>query len=129
MLTKHPLSFLHGVLPQAYLSNTHAPYLNHQWLGFLKGHSQLWYHTDLDNSFSHFDKGSPQPEIKVHLEFHFNICSVFLDQPFTEKPVFEFVFTHPIMLFLSYLVKSSMDCVSVICKLAMKWYLMRMCAS
>ena len=27
------------------------------------------------------------------------------------------------------LVKNSMDCVSVICKLAMKWYLMRMCAS
>ena len=31
--------------------------------------------------------------------------------------------------FLSYLVKNSMDCVSVICKLAMKWYLMRMCSS
>ena len=33
------------------------------------------------------------------------------------------------MLFFSYLVINSMDLVSVICKLAMKWYLMRMCAS
>ena len=34
-----------------------------------------------------------------------------------------------VLLFLSYLVKISMDRVSVICKLAMKWYLMRMRAS
>ena len=31
--------------------------------------------------------------------------------------------------FFSYLVKNGMDRVSVVCKLAMKWYLMRMCAS
>ena len=50
-------------------------------------------------------------------------------QFFTEKPVFECVFAHPIMLFLLYLVKNSMECVSVICKLDKKWYLMHMCAS
>ena len=40
----------------------------------------------------------------------------------TEKPVFECAFAHPIMLFLLYFVKVSMDRVSVICKLAMKSY-------
>ena len=40
------------------------------------------------HKLSHFEKSSPQPEIKVHLEFHFNLCSVLLDfQSFTEKPV------------------------------------------
>ena len=39
---------------------------------------------------------SPQPEIKVHQEFRFNICSVLL-----EKPGFKCVFVHPIMLLLS----------------------------
>ena len=43
-------------------------------------------------------------------------------QSFTEKPVFECAFAYPIMLFLSYLFKNSMDRVSV-----MKWYLTRMC--
>ena len=33
----------------------------------LKGHSQLWGRANLDTSFSHFEKSSPQPEIKVHL--------------------------------------------------------------
>ena len=73
---------------------------------------------------------SPQPEIKVHLEFRFNLPGALVDfQSFTEKPVFELAFAHPIMLFLPYLVKNSMDRVSVICKLAMKWYIMCMCAS
>ena len=77
----------------------------------------------------HFEKSSPQPEIKVDLESRFNLHSVLLGfQSFTEKPVFECV-AHSIMLFLSYLVKNSMDRVSVICKLPMKWYLMRMCTS
>ena len=31
------------------------------------------------HKLSHFEKSSPQPEIKVHLEFHFNLCSVLLD--------------------------------------------------
>ena len=52
-----------------------------------------------------------------------------LFQWFTEKPVLECAFAHPIMLFLSYLGKNSMNRVSVICKLPMKWYLMRMCTS
>ena len=34
-----------------------------------------------------------------------------------------------LMLFLSYLVKNIMDRVYVMCKLVLKWYLMRMCAS
>ena len=81
-------------------------------------HRKLWDHADLYTSFSHFEKSSPwQPEIKVDLEFSFNLRSVLLDfQSFTEKPVFECVFTRTIMLILSYLVKNSMDRVSVICK-------------
>ena len=45
------------------------------------------------------------------------------------KPVFECAFAPPMILFLSYLVKNSMDRVSMTCKLAMKWYLMHTCAS
>ena len=64
----------------------------------------------------------------AYLEFRSNLCSVFLDfHSFTEKPVFECTFTHPVMLFWSYLVKNSMDRVSVICILAMKWYLQQLC--
>ena len=99
----------------------------------LNVHSQLWDRADLDTSFLNwFEKSSRQPEIKVHLqvEFRFNLRSVLLHfQPFTEKPVFECAFAHSIMLSLSYFVKNSTDSVSVICKLAMKWYIMRMCAS
>ena len=74
-------------------------------------------------------KSSHLHEIKVFLEFRFNLRSILLDQSSAENPVFECAFSHPIMLFLSYLVKSSMDRVSVICKLGMNLYLMRMCAS
>ena len=45
------------------------------------------------------------------------------------KPVFECAFAPPMILFLSYLVKNSMDRVSMTCKLTMKWCLMHMCAS
>ena len=46
----------------------------------------------------------PQTEIKVtrrvHLEIRFNLRSVLLDfQSFTEKPVFECAFAHPMLLF------------------------------
>ena len=65
----------------------------------------------------HFEKSSPQPKIKVCLEFRFSFRSVLLDfQSFTEKHVFECAFAYPMILFLSYLVKNSMDRVSVICK-------------
>ena len=58
-----------------------------------KRHSQLWDRADLDTS------------------------SILLDlQSFTEKPVIECAFAHPILLFLSYLVKRSIDRVSVIYK-------------
>ena len=54
----------------------------------------------MDSSFSHFEKSSPQNEIKVDLEFRFNLRSVLLDfQSLTEKPVLECAFAHPIMLF------------------------------
>ena len=96
----------------------------------LKGHNQLCGCADLDTSFSHFEKSLPQPEIKVHLEIRFIFHSVLLDfQSFTEKPVFECPFAHPMILFLSYLVKNSIYRVSGICKLAMEWYVMRMCTS
>ena len=62
-------------------------------------------------------------EIKVHLEIRFNFRNVLLDfQSFTEKPVLEYTFVY--IIFLSYLVKNSMDRESVVCELAMKWYLM-----
>ena len=96
----------------------------------LKGHSQLCDCADLDTSFSYFEKSLPQPEIKVHLEICFIFRSVLLDfQSFTEKPVFECPFAHPMILFLSYLVENSIYRVSALCKLAMEWYLMRMCIS
>ena len=67
-----------------------------------------------------------EPEVKVHPDFCVNLRSVLLDfQSFTEKVVFECAFAHPRMLFLSYLVKNSMDHA----RLAMKWYLMPICSS
>ena len=96
----------------------------------LKGHSQFWDRADLETSLLTLKKSSPQPEIKVHQEIRFNFCTVLLDfQSFTEKPAFECPFTHPMILFLTYLVKNSIFRVSVICKVIMKWYLMRMCTS
>ena len=81
--------------------------------GLLEGHSQFCDWADLDTSYSHFEKSLPQPEIKVHLEIHFVFRSVLLDfQPFTEKPVFECPFAHP-KIVLSYLVKNSIYCVSL----------------
>ena len=63
-----------------------AFYIEDSCISALKGNSQLWDRADLDTSF---EKSSPQPEIKVHLEFHFNLRSVLLDfQSFSEKPVF-----------------------------------------
>ena len=72
-------------------------------------------------------KSLPQPEIKVHLEIRLIFRSVLLDfQSFTEKPVFKCLFAYPLILFLPYLVKDTIYRVSVICKLAMEWYAMRM---
>ena len=72
----------------------------------------------------------PQPRIKVHVEIHSNFRSVLLDfQSFTEKPVFKCPFAHPMILFLSYLVKNGIFRVSVISKLAKRWYVMRKCTS
>ena len=58
-----------------------------------------------------------QPEIKVHLEIASIFAVFFLVFSSFLKPVFKCPFVHP-MIFLSYLVKNSMDRVSVICKLA-----------
>ena len=56
---------------------------------YLKGHSQLCDCADLETSRSHFEKGLPQPEIKVHLAIRIIFRGVFLDfQSFIEKPVF-----------------------------------------
>ena len=96
----------------------------------LKGHSHLCDCAELDTSFSHFEKILPQPEIKFHLEILFILRSVLLDfQSFTEKHVFECLFAQPMILFLSYLVENSICRVSVMCKLAMEWYVIRMCTS
>ena len=51
-----------------------------KWTFRIKGHSQLWDRADLDTSFSHFEKSSPQPEkVHLHVEFHFNLHSVLLN--------------------------------------------------
>ena len=56
--------------------------------------------------FSRFEKGSPQPEIKGHLEIRFNFRSVFLNfQLFTEKPVFE-CSSYEIFFIINHLVKT-----------------------
>ena len=99
-------------------------------MSVLKGQSQLCDCADLDTSFSHFEKSLPQPEIKLHLEIRFIFRSVLFDfQSFTENPVFECPFARPVILFLSYLVKNSIYRVSVIYKLIMELYVMRVCTS
>ena len=69
--------------------------------------------------------------MKVHLEFRFNLRSVLLDifNRLLKKPVFECAFAHTTMLFFFFLVKNSMERVSVICKLAIKWCLLRLYSS
>ena len=99
-------------------------------LNVVKGHSQLWDRADLDTSFRTLKRVHPNPKSK----YIWNAASIFtafwlIYFWFTEKPVFECAFAHPMMLFLSYLVKNSMDRVPRICKLAVQWYQMRMCAS
>ena len=77
-------------------------------------------------------KSLPQPEIKVHLEIRFIFRTVLLDfQSFIEKKktVSDCPFAHPMILLLSYLVENSIYRVSVIFKLAMERYVMRMCTS
>ena len=81
------------------LINTNDNSFIYSLLPTLKGHSQLCDCADLDSSFSHFEKSLPQPEIKVHLEIRFIFRSVLFDfQSFTEKPVFECLFAHPIII-------------------------------
>ena len=92
-----------------------------------KRHRQLWDRVDLGTSFLTL-KSAPLPEIEVYLEFSFNLRSVAWFSFICWKTCFECAFAL-VMLFLSYLVKNSMDLVSVICKLALKWYLIRMCSS
>ena len=76
------------------------------------------------------EKSLPEPEIKVHLEIHVTLRSVLLDfQLFTEKHVFWVCFRSCYDISFSHLVGNSMNRGSVICKLAKKWYLIRICAS
>ena len=74
----------------------------------LKGHSNLWDCASLDACLLILIKVR---KYKVPLEIFFNLHSVFLDfHSFTKKPVFECAFAHPMILFLSHLVKTSMNC-------------------
>ena len=67
---------------------------------------QLCDRADLDTSFSHFKNV---------------FYSVLLDfQSFTKNPAVECPFAHPMILFLSNLIKNCTYCVSVVCKLAME---------
>ena len=59
---------------------------------------------------------SLQPGIKVHLEIPSNFSQCFVEfQSLTKKPVFECSLAHPMILFLSYLVKNSIYRLAVIC--------------
>ena len=96
----------------------------------LKRQSQLCACAGLDSSFSHFEKRLPQPEIKVHLEIRFifpAFCLIF--NRLLKNLFLSVLFAHPMILFLSHLVKNGINRVSVKCKLAMEWYVMRMCTS
>ena len=78
--------------------------------------------------FSHFEKSSPQPEIKLHLAIHFKLQCLLDFQSFTEKLFLSVLLPIPwYNLYHTCIV--SMGCVSVICKLGTKWYLMHMSAS
>ena len=86
---------------------------------------------DLDTSFSHFEKSLPQPEIKVHPEIRFIFRSVFC---LIFNRLLKNLFLSVLLLilccyFYHIWVKNSIYRVSVICKLTMEWYVMRMCAS
>ena len=60
----------------------------------------------MDTSFLTLKRVHPNLKSNVLLEFRFNLSQCFLDfKSFTEKPVFECAFAHPIMFFLLYLVK------------------------
>ena len=97
---------------------------------------RFWDRSDLDTSFFTLKK------VRIHLNLKSNyvpkqarplqtrMTAVLRDfQSFTETPVFECAFAHPVILFLSNVVKNRMDRVSVMDKIAMKWSVMRMRAS
>jgi len=67
--------------------------------------------------FPYFEKSSPQPEInvtpRVHHEIRFNPRTALLNfRSLLEKPVFKCTVSHRIILFVSHLVKSTVDRVS-----------------
>ena len=95
----------------------------------LKGRSQLWDRADLDTSFFTFFEKKFTPTWNQSSSRNQLVLLEF--QSFTEKPVLECPFAHPSWwyYFLSYMAKTSIYLVSVIWKLTMKWYLMRMCTS
>ena len=110
-VTSKMLMILHNTRSESLSISEERPEGKEKWLRYTtlkKGHSQLCDWADLDTSFSHFEKSLPQLQIKVHLEVCFIFRSVLLDfQSFTEKPVFECPFAHPMILFWSNLVKNS----------------------
>ena len=96
----------------------------------VKGPSQLWDRADLDTSFFALKIVYPNLKSKyISNSASISVVFCFIFNNLLKKTVFECAFGQPLMLFLSYLVKNDMYRVSVICKLAMKWYLMRMCAT
>ena len=98
-----------------------------------KWHSQLWNRADLDTSFLTLKK----VPLNLKSKFIYKSALIFAVFSLTFNRVLKNLFLSGLLLILRYYfyhiwlktVKNSMDCVSVICKLAMKWYLMRMCTS
>ena len=86
---------------QVYFTESVGTNLGTRASDHLKGHSQLWDHTDLDTSFLTLKNVHPNLKPKyIILDIHFNIRTVLLDfQSFTEKPVFECAFPHCMILF------------------------------
>ena len=90
----------------------------------LKGHSRLWDRGNLDTSFLTLKKF-----INLNQRYSSSTSgnllqfSLFFLLDFNRlltKSAFECAFSHPMILFVSYLVKNSMARVSVICKIPMK---------
>ena len=92
-----------------------------------KGHSSLWDRADLKK----FTPTWNQSSFRISAPIFAVVCLIFNR---SLKNLFECPFASPMILFLSYLVKNSImsgvyRVSAVTCKLAMKWYLMRMCVS
>ena len=96
----------------------------------LKGHNQLLDGADLNTSFLTLKKKFTPTwnQSSSRNSLSFSQCFAWFSIVYWKTHIWV-LFFHPMILLSPYLVKNSMDRISVVCKLALKGYLMRMCAS